>query len=422
MQETITYNILYVDDEDTNLRIFQTAFRREYNVLLASSGKEALDILKKEKIHLLITDQKMPEMTGTQLLEKTVKEYPDIVRMILTGFSDIESIIQAINKAGIYQYITKPWDRGEMQLTIEKALQAYSLRNERERLIQKLQEANEQLEHKVEERTKELAERGEQLADALQRVQDSIRYARRIQRAVLPSQDSLAKAFREHFVYYSPKSIVSGDFYWLAEKKEQGNHKIFLALADCTGHGVPGALMSMVGDSLLNNIIHDQEIHQPAQILQKLAEGIQKQLNQDATQNRDGMDIGLVVIDKNRKKMFFAGAKQDLVYVQKGKLEALKGDGLSAGGESKVSQFQFTEYSLDIQPDTTYYLYSDGFQDQFGGKEDKKFSSKRLRDLLHEQSSKSLAQQGKFFQETFEAWRGAPEKQIDDVTLLGFRL
>ena len=408
------YNILYVDDEETNLRIFKTAFKREYNILVASSGQEAIEIMRNNSVHLLITDQKMPEMSGTQLLEQTVVEFPDIIRIILTGFSDIESIVRAVNKAGIYQYITKPWERSEMQQTIEKALQAYELRNEKANLIKKLKEANEQLEAKVHERTK-------QLEDALQRVNDSIRYARRIQRAILPPEETLSRIFQEYFVLYFPKSIVSGDFYWLAEKQEQGDDKIIFALADCTGHGVPGALMSMVGESLLNQVVHDKEIHRPAAIVQQVAEGIQKQLNQGETQNRDGMDIAVIMIDRNEQKLYFAGARQDLLYIKNGKMEHIKGDNTSAGGEAKSVNHEFVEHCIALEPGMSIYLFSDGFQDQFGGPEDRKFTSKKLRELIAENMRKPLEEQGEELEDVFRQWRGGIERQIDDVTVVGFK-
>ena len=125
--------ILYVDDEQDNLTVFNSAFRRDYEVHLATSGAEGLEILKKHEIHLIITDQRMPEMTGIQFLEKIIPEYPDCIRMILTGFSDIEAIIQAINTGRVYRYITKPWSKEELKINIDKALETYHLREQNRR-------------------------------------------------------------------------------------------------------------------------------------------------------------------------------------------------------------------------------------------------------------------------------------------------
>lgn len=169
--------ILYVDDEESNLRIFRMAFKRQYNVLTAISGMDAIEVLRANDVQLIITDQKMPEMTGTELLEKVLPEFPDVIRIILTGFADIEAIIKAVNRCGIYKYITKPWDKGEMSLTIDKALETYQLKKDKFSLVEELEQMNASLEQKVEERTRELEE-------ANKRMMDSIYYAQTIQNSI----------------------------------------------------------------------------------------------------------------------------------------------------------------------------------------------------------------------------------------------
>jgi signal transduction histidine kinase/AraC-like DNA-binding protein len=155
--------ILFVDDEEDNLTVFNSSFRRDYNVHLASSGEEGIEVMKKHKIHLVITDQRMPGMTGIQFLEKIIPDYPDCIRMILTGFSDIEAIIQAINTGRVYRYITKPWDKQELKINIDKGLETYNLRQQNKKLIDDLKEANQTLEQKVIERTCELEKKNEQV-------------------------------------------------------------------------------------------------------------------------------------------------------------------------------------------------------------------------------------------------------------------
>ena len=161
------YNVLYVDDEIINLRIFKMAFNRTYNVFTAENGNEALKILNVEDIHLIITDQKMPGMSGTELLQKTIDDHPDIIRIILTGFADIEAIVQAVNKCKIYKYITKPYDQDDMMLVLSKALELYQVKRERESLIDELAKINRDLELKVKERTRELEESNKRLTDGL---------------------------------------------------------------------------------------------------------------------------------------------------------------------------------------------------------------------------------------------------------------
>jgi response regulator RpfG family c-di-GMP phosphodiesterase len=150
------YNILYVDDEESNLRIFKTAFKRDYNIFLASSGLEAIKVLHQQAIHLIITDQKMPEMSGTEFLEKTIPEFPNIIRIILTGFSDIEAIVRAVNKANIYKYVTKPWNREDFKKIIDEALALYQYRADKDIKIALLEKENKILKEKIEELTEQL--------------------------------------------------------------------------------------------------------------------------------------------------------------------------------------------------------------------------------------------------------------------------
>jgi len=150
------YSILYVDDEEANLRVFQAAFRREYTVFTAQSGAIGIDILKNNDIHLIITDQKMPKMTGVEFLEAITPDYPDIVKIILTGYSDVKDILRALNRCGIFRYILKPWNKQEMRITISKALETYQLRKDNKDLVERLQKVNEDLEVRIEDRTKEL--------------------------------------------------------------------------------------------------------------------------------------------------------------------------------------------------------------------------------------------------------------------------
>ncbi len=163
-------HILYVDDEPDNLTVFKSNFRRYYKVHTASSAQEGIDILKEQDIHVIITDQRMPEITGVQFLENIIEDYPDSIRMILTGFSDVEAVIQAINKGRVYRYITKPWDRDDLKITIDKALESYHLKKENKNLIQSLQEANQNLEQKVKERTIEVEHQKKEIENLLHNI------------------------------------------------------------------------------------------------------------------------------------------------------------------------------------------------------------------------------------------------------------
>lgn len=404
-------HILYVDDEESNLRIFKTAFKRKYTVHTATSGQEAIDILKEHPIHILITDYKMPQMSGVELLEYTVERYPNLIRMVLTGFADIEAIVRAVNKSGIYQYITKPWDRGELEMIIEKAIETLRLKDERERLIEELRQLNASLEEKVRERTAEVEK-------LLEKVQSSIRYAQRIQEAILPSAEELQETIGKHVLFYRPRDIVSGDFYWVAHKTENGEDKTIVVVADCTGHGVPGAMMSMVGINLVAQAVHDREIHSPAEILSFVNEGIIERLRQEENTSRDGMDAVVPCIDRKAQKISLAGGNLGALIIRHGEAEVLKGNRQAIGGYEQEDAL-FEETTLPYEP-MHIYLYTDGFQDQFGGETGKRFYSKNLVSLIQEIHGLPFDTQKACLTDAFEQWKGSYQ-QVDDVTVLGFR-
>ncbi|MEQ9287739.1 MAG: response regulator [Cyclobacteriaceae bacterium] len=411
---TKLYTILYVDDEESNLRIFRMAFKRHYNVLTASGGHEAIQMLRENDIQCLITDQKMPEMTGTELLEKVLPEFPDVIRMILTGFADIEAIVKAVNKCGIYKYITKPWDKGEMKLTIDKALETYELKSDKVKLIRELEMINNTLEQKVEKRTRELEEVNKNLMD-------SIRYAMTIQNAMLMDPEEIKENFSDFFLLFKPFDIVSGDFYWFAECSDGEDDILYLASIDCTGHGVAGALMSMIGESILNQIVYEHEIFEPKDILNNLNEGIQEILHQSEENMHHGMDAGILAINKNKGEVCFAGAKQNLIYSDENELKVVKGDRLSIGGFVN-QQRDYSQTTLPfVEGETNFYLYSDGFQDQFGGPDLKKFGSTRILDALRDIQGLTMDQQNERMESVFEEWKGE-EKQTDDVLFMGIKI
>lgn len=405
--------ILYVDDEESNLRIFRMAFKRQYNVLTAISGMDAIEVLRANDVQLIITDQKMPEMTGTELLEKVLPEFPDVIRIILTGFADIEAIIKAVNRCGIYKYITKPWDKGEMSLTIDKALETYQLKKDKFSLVEELEQMNASLEQKVEERTRELEE-------ANKRMMDSIYYAQTIQNSMLPKLEVMKESFDDCFVFFKPLNIVSGDFYWCRRVKDQHTDKTFVASIDCTGHGVPGSLMGMLGESMLKHIVQDKMLYSPEAIINELNIEVDQLLNQhEDDENHHGMDISLVVIDHLKNELLFSGAKQDLVYIKDNEQEMIKGERISVG-ENHPDQVAVL-HTLKIDAPITFYLYSDGYKDQFGGPEYKKFGPAALKNLIYDNHTKPMEEQRAIFEQTLADWTGN-ELSIDDVLVMGFRI
>src|SRR5450759_1939405 len=246
-------------------------------------------------------------------------------------------------------------------------------------------------------------------------IEDSIMYAKRIQTALIPSLELFSDKL-EHFVLYKPLAIVSGDFYWVST---QANPQVIIS-ADCTGHGVPGAFMSMLGVTLLNEIVNGKHILMPDQIIENLRQGIIKSLKQIAEEDsiKDGMDIAVCVVDFDKNILWYAGANSPLYLVRGGELIHYRADKMPVAIHYKMEPF--TLHKIDLQKGDAFYIFSDGYADQFGGPKQKKFMSMQLRETLVGMAGMPMLQQGERLNEIFEGWRG-DSPQIDDVTLIGVR-
>ena len=248
-------------------------------------------------------------------------------------------------------------------------------------------------------------------------ITDSINYSKRIQEASLPPKDLRHVLFPDSFVLFKPKDIVSGDFYWYAEK----NGKKLIAACDCTGHGVPGALMSMIGNNLLNQIVNEKEITSADEILNHLHTEIRKSLKQnEQPESRDGMDVALLVFNAGNQ-VEFAGAQRPLWIIRKNDVEEIKGNKFSIGGLQTEESRIFSKTVIPLQMGDSLYIFSDGFVDQFGGEHGKKFMTKNFKDLLLQFHHQPMAQQELLIAKTFESWQGIRE-QVDDVLVIGIRI
>lgn len=255
-----------------------------------------------------------------------------------------------------------------------------------------------------------------------QSITESIEYAKRIQEALLPYPERVAAALPEHFILYKPRDIVSGDFYWFLEK----NGLAIIAVADCTGHGVPGAFMSMIGEALLTQIVSDRSILHVDQILAEMHQGIRRALKQDramkgASTTLDGMDLGVCVVDLENNETHYAGANIPLVYVQNGQLHEIIPDRHPIGGLQLEEARTFTPHLVKVPTPTTFYMFSDGYLDQFGGKSKRKYSYARFKEFLMRIQFQTLAQQRESLQQELDNWRGT-NRQLDDVLVMAWRL
>jgi len=246
-------------------------------------------------------------------------------------------------------------------------------------------------------------------------IEDSIMYAKRIQTALIPSLELFSDKL-EHFVLYKPLAIVSGDFYWVSA---QANPQVIIS-ADCTGHGVPGAFMSMLGVTMLNEIIIGKHILMPDQIIENLRQGIIKSLKQVAEEDsiKDGMDIAVCVVDFDKNILWYAGANSPLYLVRGGELTHYRADKMPVAIHYRMEPF--TLHKIDLQKGDAFYIFSDGYADQFGGPKQRKFMSMQLRETLVAMAGMPMLQQGERLNKIFEEWRG-DSPQIDDVTLIGVR-
>jgi serine phosphatase RsbU (regulator of sigma subunit) len=402
--------ILYIDDEKDNLTVFYSTFRRSFKVYLANSALEGLELMKKHTVHLVIADQRMPEMTGIEFLEQIKVKYPDCIRMVLTGFTDVEAIIQAINKGRVYRYITKPWRKEELKLTIDHALETYDLKQQNKKLFTDLEEANQSLEKKVIERTKKIESQRKELTD-------SIQYASRIQSALLPQKEELDKHLPSYFILNKPRNIVSGDYYWLAHKDD----KVYVAVADCTGHGIPGAFMSILGLAHLNEIINQTSFLKADEILNHLRSMVIKSLHQTGKfdEARDGMEIALSVVDFKKQKIQYSGAFRPLYLLRANELLEFKGDSMPIGIYHD-EELSFSNKELNLQEDDIIYMFSDGYVDQLGGPDRKTFKSRNFKQLLITIHKKPMNEQKKILENEFESWKSEIE-QIDDIMVMGIR-
>jgi PAS domain S-box-containing protein len=246
----------------------------------------------------------------------------------------------------------------------------------------------------------------------------SITYAKRIQNALLPKKSDFYDLFTDSFVLDKPRDIVGGDFYWFNEKE----NLTFIILADCTGHGVPGAFMTVVANSIINDVMEERGSEIPNQILERLDIGINKMLNQEKTKNNDGMDMSLVVIDKINRQIYFSGAKSPMVYLTpQEELREIKGARRSIGGSQRIKSNDIYKMSIiNLEEGMWIYLFSDGYRDQFG-QNDTKFGKKRFMETLQSLKGLNGEEQHKHLDFTLEQWTGT-EKQIDDILCLGFQL
>ena len=327
--------------------------------------------------------------------------------------SALEVIFLSITMAGKYQEAQREKESAQKE-ALEKLEEINFMK----------EEANLKLELQVNERTAEIEQQKEEIEEKNKDIMGSIHYAQRIQNAILPSSTLINDCLPESFVLFKPKDIVSGDFYWVSPVTTSNtNEKVILfCVADCTGHGVPGAFMSLIGNSYLKLSLNEPSVNSPAQALDFLNKGVISTLQQNNTEKiKDGMDLALCAWFKTSNKLYFSGAKNPLYIIKNGELIEIKGDKHPIGAYLDGTLEPFTNHAVDLEGGECIYLFSDGYPDQFGGEKGKKFMYGKFKKLLLEIHTKPMKEQQQILNDRFVEWQGDME-QIDDVCIVGVRV
>ena len=307
---------------------------------------------------------------------------------------------------------------GQLARALQKTTKILNTRVEEQKTLNKqLQDQKVQLE----------GQKGD-IESVHQEVRDSISYSKRIQNSILPNPDQLKRVFKDKLLLYRPKDVVSGDFYWFERIRTGRKEHMIIIAADCTGHGVPGAIMSMIGSNQLTNIIYYQNNIDPEKILAQLDKSIKFELYRDLDPNEprhDGMEAGICVVDLDTNEMTFAGAGIPLFFIRNSELEIYRSPKVTIGrmeGTGKAAEDQFTPVKIQLESGDRVFMASDGFQDQFGGPSDKRFMSKNFRNLLLiSGQDRTMSEQESKLNDTLDHWKGTSE-QTDDILVLGFEV
>ena len=387
-------SVLIVDDNPKNLQILGVLLKNEgLGVEFALDGKSALSWLGKNNFDLILLDVMMPGMDGfsvCSLIKKNpvTRETPII---FITATADTNSIIKGF-ETGAVDYITKPFIKSELLIRVKTQLEIKKARDEIVRNLREIEYKN-------------------------MLITGSIRYAKAIQTAVMKASHSGLSLFPEYFCLFLPRDIVSGDFYWL---HKIGN-KFLIGVFDCTGHGIPGAFMSILGVTLLNETVIREKITDPHLILDRLREKIIEALGQKGIfpEVGDGMDGSLISYDLHGRRLVYSGANNSTYLIRNNEIIEFKGDKMPLSSHPIMSGFSSQE--IETKPDDIIYLFTDGYTDQFGGKPVRKFRRSQLKELLMRNHKEPLKTQKQLLLDAYLNWQGR-EDQVDDITIVGLKL
>jgi DNA-binding response OmpR family regulator len=385
--------ILVVDDNLKNIQVLGGFLQNEgFEVEFAVEGTSALEWISRQEFDLVLLDIMMPEMDGYEVCS-IIKENPgnkDLPVIFITAKTDHDSIIQGFETGGV-DYITKPFIKSELLARIKTHIEI-------KRSHDRLEKARKEIEEKN------------------RSITSSIEYASNIQAALLRTSEAYLDRLPENFILFLPKDIVSGDFYWFSCVDDLR----IIAVMDCTGHGVPGALMSTLGITYLNEIVHGERIMKPELIIDSLRKKIISALSQKGYSGtiKDGIEGSVITFDPSTREIQYSASFNPLIFIHNEELLEIKADRIPIGYYERAASF--TNTKLTVSENDMIYLFSDGFMDQFGGEMSKRFQLNRFKELLFDNHKLPLNQQKEVLLSTLYEWRGKGE-QTDDILVIGLR-
>lgn len=407
-------NLLLIDDNLPEVQQIKSVISNDYKGI-EIIHKPSIDHIKEvleisPDIILFDIDSETTQVWENIELISLLQEQKQLPLIVCSKIREYNKIFTS----GTINFIPKPIDFTVLISNLRSAIHVVQMMKSIEIKEQEIEEKNKRIDFQI---RNELKQR-EIIIKKNKEIMADIRYASRIQHAILPSLEFIHKNTKEYFILHQPKSHVSGDFYWMSNT---GNKKI-IAVGDCTGHGLSGALMHMLGSVYLNEIVSKNNFETASDILNQLRDHIMNSLNQtgESGEAQDGLDIALCVIDCEQKKLQFSGANNPLYIIRNKELIEIKGDRMPVGIHINFDK-PFTNHLIDIESDDKLYLFSDGFADQFGGPHGKKFRYKQFKELLVDISDNPMSIQKEMLNNAHDKWRGSLD-QIDDILVFGIKI
>ena len=415
---SIDHTVLIIDDDNNLLLSIKEKLYNipEFNFIVETAsdpltGLELMRVLYDEGVSpsLIISDLSMPGLQGDELLEESMKYFPESKKILMSGNPNLDAVLHSINSAHIYRMLTKPIQELEFQLAVKQAIESIELEMRVKEVNLKLQHVNANLSRIVNEKVYELAYKNQQLTD-------SIHYAGLIQKSVLSSEDQFSLDIPKAFTLILPKDIVSGDFFWYHNDESHLSY----CIADSTGHGVPGAFVSLLAFGALRESFeltkHKDDV---SSIICAANNQFKKTLNNNT--NKDSAELGYFFLNRKTLELKYCGFKTTLFIVRKSELIEIKGTKKIFGDQVLSNIEESVIQTFQMLPGDTLFMTSDGFIDQFGGRDNKKFGSKRFKLLITLIASHHFSNHRKILIKEFFDWKGENE-QTDDVSVFGLTI